>query len=392
MANARSAPVLVTGAAGFIGFHLSRALLDRSLAVIGIDNLTSYYDPALKRARLSELDGREGFRFVELDLADREAVARLFADVVPARVVHLAAQAGVRYSLEHPFAYVDSNLVGTMSVVEGCRHAGTGHLVFASTSSVYGGNTKLPFSEQDPVDHPVSLYAATKRANELMVHTYSHLYGLPATELRFFTVYGPWGRPDMAYYSFTAAIRAGRPIRLFNRGPYRATSPTSTTWSRPSYGCSTCCPSRSSAAPPTVLRPPSGSTTSATTRRCSCATSWPSSNAVSTPPPSSRRRRCSRATSRRPSPTSTRLRPPSASHRRPRSPTGSPASPLGTMPITATADPAVIFARENQLRRCRAAGSSRRCCRLSAPRRGRLHRLLRDAFAVTPLSTSASAR
>jgi len=216
-----SSTVLVTGAAGFIGFHFTRALLDRGIPVVGVDNLTPYYDPALKRARLAELDGTAGFRFEPLDLADRDATAALFAALKPRRVVHLAAQAGVRYSLEAPFAYVDANLVGTASVLEGCRHHGCEHLVFASTSSVYGGNTKLPFEESDPVDHPVSLYAATKRANELMAHTYAHLYGLPTTGLRFFTVYGPWGRPDMAYFSFTEAIRAGRPIRLFNHGAMR---------------------------------------------------------------------------------------------------------------------------------------------------------------------------
>jgi len=216
-----SSAVLVTGVAGFIGFHFARTLLGRGVPVVGVDNLTPYYDPALKRARLAELDGAAGFRFEALDLADRDATAALFAELKPRRVVHLAAQAGVRYSLEAPFAYVDANLVGTTSVLEGCRHHGCEHLVFASTSSVYGGNTKLPFKETDPVDHPVSLYAATKRANELMAHTYAHLYGLPTTGLRFFTVYGPWGRPDMAYFSFTEAIRAGRPIRLFNRGAMR---------------------------------------------------------------------------------------------------------------------------------------------------------------------------
>jgi UDP-glucuronate 4-epimerase len=213
--------VLVTGAAGFVGFHFSRALAERGVPVVGVDNLTPYYDPALKRARLAELEAGAGFRFVPLDLADRDATAALFAELRPRRVVHLAAQAGVRYSLTAPFAYVDANLAGTASVLEGCRHQGCEHLVFASSSSVYGGNTKLPFKESDPVDHPVSLYAATKRANELMAHTYAHLYGLPVTGLRFFTVYGPWGRPDMAYFSFAEAIRAGRPIRLFNHGAMR---------------------------------------------------------------------------------------------------------------------------------------------------------------------------
>ncbi|MFP4126783.1 MAG: NAD-dependent epimerase/dehydratase family protein [Alphaproteobacteria bacterium] len=219
--TASSSAVLVTGVAGFIGFHFARSLLGLGVPVVGVDNLTPYYDPALKRARLAELDGAPGFRFEALDLADRTAAAALFAELRPQRVVHLAAQAGVRYSLEAPMAYVDANLTGTASVLEGCRHHGCRHLVFASTSSVYGGNTKLPFKETDPVDHPVSLYAATKRANELMAHTYAHLYGLPATGLRFFTVYGPWGRPDMAYFSFAEAIRAGRPIRLFNHGAMR---------------------------------------------------------------------------------------------------------------------------------------------------------------------------
>lgn len=218
MHAAADGSVLVTGVAGFIGFHLCRALLDRGVAVHGVDNLTPYYDPALKRARLAELDGRPGFAFEALDLADRAATAALFERLRPRRVVHLAAQAGVRYSIEHPFAYVDSNLDGTMTVLEGCRHTGVEHLLFASSSSVYGGNTRLPFKESDPVDHPVSLYAATKRANELQAHTYSHLYGVKATGLRFFTVYGPWGRPDMAYFLFTKAIREGRPIKLFNDG------------------------------------------------------------------------------------------------------------------------------------------------------------------------------
>ena len=214
-------PILVTGAAGFIGFHLSRALLDRGFPVVGVDNLSPYYDPRLKRARLDVLAEHPEWRFHELDLADRAGTAALFAELRPRRVVHLAAQAGVRYSLEAPFAYVDANLVGTASILEGCRAVAAQHLIFASSSSVYGGNHKLPFKETDPVDHPVSLYAATKRANELMAHTYSHLYGVPATGLRFFTVYGPWGRPDMAYFGFAEAIRAGRPITLFNHGRMR---------------------------------------------------------------------------------------------------------------------------------------------------------------------------
>jgi UDP-glucuronate 4-epimerase len=210
--------VLVTGAAGFIGLYVSRKLLDRGDEVIGLDNLNDYYDPRLKVARLDQLKGRTGFRFVEMDVADREGIARLFAEERPELVVHLAAQAGVRYSLQNPAAYVDSNLVGFGNILEGCRHNGVRHLVFASTSSVYGANTRVPFSEHDNVDHPVSFYAATKKANELMAHAYSHLYRLPCTGLRFFTVYGPWGRPDMAAFSFTKAILEEKPIDVFNHG------------------------------------------------------------------------------------------------------------------------------------------------------------------------------
>jgi UDP-glucuronate 4-epimerase len=212
--------VLVTGAAGFIGFHVTRRLLDRGDEVVGIDNLNAYYDPDLKRARLAQLDGRQGFCFIQLDVADREAMPRLFAENGFERVVHLAAQAGVRYSLDHPHAYVDSNIVGFVNVLEGCRHAGVQHLVYASSSSVYGANEKIPFSVEDNVDHPISLYAASKKANELMAHAYSHLFGLPTTGLRFFTVYGPWGRPDMAYFKFTRDILAGRPIDIFNNGKH----------------------------------------------------------------------------------------------------------------------------------------------------------------------------
>jgi len=210
--------VLVTGAAGFIGFHLSQRLLDRGDEVIGLDNLNDYYDVILKKDRLAQLQARPGFRFYKLDLADREGIAQLFADRCFERVVNLAAQAGVRYSLKNPHAYADSNLVGFINVLEGCRHSGVEHLVFASSSSVYGANTKTPFSVSDNVDQPVSLYAATKKANELMAHTYSHLYGLPTTGLRFFTVYGPWGRPDMAYFLFTKAILSGQSIDVFNYG------------------------------------------------------------------------------------------------------------------------------------------------------------------------------
>jgi UDP-glucuronate 4-epimerase len=209
---------LLTGAAGFIGMHTAERLLARGDEVVGLDNLNDYYDVTLKQARLARLEGRPGFRFVKLDVADRAGMDALFARERFDRVIHLAAQAGVRYSLTNPHAYIESNLVGFTHILEGCRHHGVQHLVYASSSSVYGGNTKLPFSEHDSVDHPVSLYAATKKANELMAHTYSHLYGLPTTGLRFFTVYGTWGRPDMALFLFTKAILEGRPIDVFNHG------------------------------------------------------------------------------------------------------------------------------------------------------------------------------
>lgn len=211
-------PILVTGAAGFIGFHLAERLMQAGLAVVGVDNLNDYYDPALKEARLERLRQHDGFSFTELDLADGGPFANLVCDVNPAHVIHLAAQAGVRYSIQNPHAYAQSNLVGFLNVLEACRNNPTAHLIYASSSSVYGGNTKQPFALADPVDHPVSLYAATKKSNELMAHTYSHLYGLPATGLRFFTVYGPWGRPDMAYFLFTKAILAGETIKVFNHG------------------------------------------------------------------------------------------------------------------------------------------------------------------------------
>ncbi len=210
--------ILVTGAAGFIGFHLSRRLLKEGNAVVGLDNLNPYYDVTLKEARLSLLEKESTFSFIRADIADRQAVAALFAEEQPEIVVHLAAQAGVRYSLKNPYAYVESNLVGFMNIIEGCRHHHVRHLVYASSSSVYGANTRMPFSVHDNVDHPLSLYAATKKANELMAHTYASLYGLPCTGLRFFTVYGPWGRPDMALFLFTRAILEGRPIDIFNEG------------------------------------------------------------------------------------------------------------------------------------------------------------------------------
>jgi UDP-glucuronate 4-epimerase len=211
-------PVLVTGTAGFIGYHLARRLLDEGCEVIGVDNVNAYYDPRLKESRLARLEDRLGFTFHRLDIADRTTVPDLFARVRPGVVVNLAAQAGVRYSLSNPHAYVDANLVGFMNILEGCRHHAIRHLVYASSSSVYGLNTQMPFSVHHNVDHPVSLYAATKKANELMAHTYSHLYGLPTTGLRFFTVYGPWGRPDMSLFIFTRRILAGEPIEIFNNG------------------------------------------------------------------------------------------------------------------------------------------------------------------------------
>ena len=209
---------LVTGAAGFIGFHLSQELLARKINVVGVDNLNDYYDVNLKKARLEQLNPNPLFQFEQIDLAQRDLLIALFSDKKFDVVVNLAAQAGVRYSLENPHAYIDSNVVGFTNLLECCRHHDIRHLVFASSSSVYGANTKMPFSVHHNVDHPVSLYAATKKANELMAHTYSHLYQLPCTGLRFFTVYGPWGRPDMAYFSFTRAIFEGKPIKIFNNG------------------------------------------------------------------------------------------------------------------------------------------------------------------------------
>ena len=214
-------PVLVTGAAGFIGFHVARRLVEAGRDVIGVDNLSPYYDPKLKQARLQELAGAKNFEFVRLDLADRAATAALFAEHRFPFVIHLAAQAGVRHSLVDPHAYASANLDGFLNILEGCRHQGCRHLVYASSSSVYGANTRMPFRTSDNVDHPLSLYGASKKANELMAHSYSHLFNLPTTGLRFFTVYGPWGRPDMAMWIFAAAISAGKPIKLFNNGNMR---------------------------------------------------------------------------------------------------------------------------------------------------------------------------
>ena len=212
--------VLVTGTAGFIGYHTAEYLLARGDEVIGFDNVNDYYDPSLKEARLARLDGKPGYSFVRADLADRDAVEAAFADHKVDRVVHLAAQAGVRYSIENPHAYIDSNIIGTLHILEGCRHHEVEHLVYASSSSVYGANTRMPFSVHDNVDHPLALYGATKKANELMAHTYSNLYGVPTTGLRFFTVYGPWGRPDMALFMFTKNIIEGKPIDVFNYGKH----------------------------------------------------------------------------------------------------------------------------------------------------------------------------
>ena len=214
-------PILVTGAAGFIGYHVARRLLRDGCSVVGLDNLNAYYDPALKEARLAELAVHSTFRFARLDLADREGMAALFAANRFSHVIHLGAQAGVRHSLVDPHAYVESNLVGFVNILEGCRHNGCRHLLYASSSSVFGANTRLPFSVHDNVDHPLNLYGATKKCNELLAHSYSHLFGLPTTGLRFFTVYGPWSRPDMAMWLFADAISAGRPIKLFNHGHMR---------------------------------------------------------------------------------------------------------------------------------------------------------------------------
>lgn len=213
--------ILVTGAAGFIGYHTTEALLARGDTVVGLDNLNDYYDPTLKNARLERLCSREGFSFRKLELADREAIARLFREEAFDRVIHLAAQAGVRHSLTDPYSYVDSNVTGTLNILEGCRHNGVEHLTYASTSSVYGAHEDMPFSVHSHTDHPLAIYAATKKATEHMAHSYAHLYEVPCTGLRFFTVYGPWGRPDMALFLFTRKILAGEPIQIFNNGNHR---------------------------------------------------------------------------------------------------------------------------------------------------------------------------
>jgi len=210
--------ILVTGCAGFIGFHVAKRLLADGYPVVGVDNLNAYYDVNLKKARLEQLQKFAEFSFIRASLEDRKAIEEVFSNNSLSKVIHLAAQAGVRYSLENPYAYIDSNIVGFLNILEGCRHYGVEHLIYASSSSVYGANAKMPFSEHDNVDHPLSLYGATKKANELMAHTYSYLYELPATGLRFFTVYGPWGRPDMALFIFTKAILEGKPIKVFNFG------------------------------------------------------------------------------------------------------------------------------------------------------------------------------
>jgi UDP-glucuronate 4-epimerase len=214
--------IIVTGAAGFVGFHTSQKLLDRGDEVIGIDNLNNYYDPTLKQARLNQLSGQDGFTFHKVDIADKDAITKIFADAKPDKVIHLAAQAGVRYSLENPYAYIESNIVGHLNILEGCRHTDSVQkLVYASSSSVYGMNDNKPFQTTDFVDKPISLYAATKKSDELMSYCYSHLYNIPMAGLRFFTVYGPWGRPDMAYFSFTKDIIEGNPIKVFNHGQMR---------------------------------------------------------------------------------------------------------------------------------------------------------------------------
>lgn len=210
--------ILLTGAAGFIGFHLAKRLCADGYHIVGIDNLNDYYDPALKNSRLEILEDLDGFTFIKMDLSDRDGILNLFEKYVPHIVLHMGAQAGVRYSIDNPYAYIDSNITGTLAILEGCRHFPVEHLVFASSSSVYGANTKIPFEEDDPVDHPVSLYAATKKSNEMMAHSYAHLYNIPCSGLRFFTVYGPWGRPDMAYFKFMNKMVKGEAIDVYNNG------------------------------------------------------------------------------------------------------------------------------------------------------------------------------
>ncbi len=316
-------PVLVTGAAGFIGFHVSTALLQRGERVIGVDNLNDYYDVALKEARLAELRRLPGFAFHRVELAERGALATLLERHPDTdRIVHLAAQAGVRYSLTNPHSYIGANAQGQLEVLEACRSLPRlKHLVFASSSSVYGGNTKLPFSVADRVDTPRSLYAATKKAGELMAYCYAHLYRLPTTGLRFFTVYGPWGRPDMAAWIFTAAILAGQPIRVFNHGDMRRDF---TFVDDIVSGVVAC------------LDRPTASTTSATIGAKSSSASSPCSSRRSGARRSSSSHRCSPATCRRPMPTSPRRKPIWASRRPRRSMTACPASSAGTAPITAS--------------------------------------------------------
>src|SRR5256885_3428770 len=277
--------ILVTGAAGFIGSHTAQRLLGRGHEVVGLDNLNEYYDVTLKQARLARLTTQAQFRFVKLDPADEAQMAALFAGEKFQRVVHLAAQAGVRYSLQDPHAYVRSNVMGTLNVLEGCRHHSVEHLVYASSSSVYGANTNMPFSEHNGADHPLSLYAASKRANELMAHTYSSLFKLPTTGLRFFTVYGPWGRPDMALFLFTRNILEGKPIGVFNHGHHRRDftyiDDIAEGWCAPSSASRSPIPTGTATRPTRHrARRPFASTTSATTSRCSsCATSRSSRSA-----------------------------------------------------------------------------------------------------------------
>lgn len=337
-------PILVTGVAGFIGAAAAERLLARGERVVGLDNLNAYYDPALKRARLERLEALApagAFAFHPLDLVDAEAVAALFAAERPARVLHLAAQAGVRHSIDNPALYIQSNLVGFGTVLEGCRHAGVEHLVYASSSSIYGGNRHMPFREQDPVNHPVSLYAATKKANELMAHTYSHLYGLPATGLRFFTVYGPWGRPDMAPMLFARAILAGDPIRVFNHGRMERDF---TYIDDIVEGVIRCLDKPATADPafdplhpdPATAAAPTGSSTSAMPGPCPCCGSSTCSSRPSAVRRSGICSPCSPATCRPPPPTPPPWSPGWGSVPPRRSKPGSGSSPPGTAPSTAS--------------------------------------------------------